>query len=316
MKKSKVIVPAVAMIAFSTAASIAGSVAWFTASRQAVIQAGTYAVVKTTSNLDVELTAGVGTLVSEKSVTFGDKLTDGSFSHKNGNVYTPNAAGTGLATGDKAEIDIASYDASVASEVAAVAALLERATITENNVEKKVYTAATFDIKFTVNFGAVEGDIGLYLNCTGDNSKFTTGSTASTAKGFRMAFYPLTAENSSEQKAKVFADLQESAKCKYVGGTDNFSGTSYTAGDLMDSSYAATLPTESTDRATCKARNDYLGFFKYKSQSEVSMTYRVVAWFEGTDEEIRNRETLAEYQSVAAQLTFEAIDLKAESTNP
>ena len=55
MKKTRIIAPALAIIAFSTAASIAGSVAWFTASRQVTINAGSYAVVKTNSDLTVEL---------------------------------------------------------------------------------------------------------------------------------------------------------------------------------------------------------------------------------------------------------------------
>ena len=61
MKKSKIIVPALAIIAFSTAASIAGSVAWFTASRTVSISGGEYSVVKLTSDLKCTLTAGVGT---------------------------------------------------------------------------------------------------------------------------------------------------------------------------------------------------------------------------------------------------------------
>jgi hypothetical protein len=314
MKKSKIIIPALAMIAFSTAASIAGSVAWFTASRQAVVNAGTYAVVKTTSNLDCALVGGVGTTVNGTAVTFNGKLTDGSFNHTSGNVYAPDSTGKAIDTGEKGEVDVGSYDSSDADEVAAVAELLERATVKEGQANVTVFTAATFDITFTVNFGAVAGDVGLFLNCTGTNSEFTTSGTAITAKGFRMGFYPIAkSSQDSDQKAKVFADLQSSDLCKYVAGTANIAGTSYAAGTLIDSSYHADLPDSETARATAVARPDYLGTFAYASQQEVTLTYRVVCWFEGTDENIVNRDLASEYQSVAAKLTFEAIDLAAAS---
>ncbi len=311
MKKSKVIVPAVAMIAFSTAASIAGSVAWFTASRQAVISAGTYAVVKTTSNLDVKLAAGVGTSVDGKTVTFGGRLTDGSYNHTSGKVYQPTADGKAIDQTARGEVDVVSYDATKADEVSAVATSLERATVKVGSSNVKVYTAATFDITFTVNFGAVEADIGLFLNCTGDNSKFSTdAATPITAKGFRMGFYPISVPTGSAGAQKVFADLQESGKCKYVAGKDNYAGTAYTGSALIDSAYSDPLPTTSTSRADALARADYLGTFKFASQAEVSITIRVVAWFEGTDENIVNQALDANYQSVASQLTFEAIELQ------
>ena len=53
MKKSKVIIPALALMAFSVAASITGTVAWFTANRVATVTAGSFAVVNTTTDLSV-----------------------------------------------------------------------------------------------------------------------------------------------------------------------------------------------------------------------------------------------------------------------
>ena len=99
MKKTKIIAPALAIIAFSTAASIAGSVAWFTASRQVTINAGSYAVVKTNSDLTYTMAAGVGTSVNTASntVTFSGLLTHGSFNHLTGEVFTPTGDGKGLA---------------------------------------------------------------------------------------------------------------------------------------------------------------------------------------------------------------------------
>ena len=50
MKKSRIIVPALALIALSTVASITGTVAWFTASRSVQINAGNFAITKTSAN--------------------------------------------------------------------------------------------------------------------------------------------------------------------------------------------------------------------------------------------------------------------------
>ena len=113
MKKSRIIVPGMAVIAFSTAAAIAGSVAWFTASRTVTISAGSYAVVKTTTNLEVELFDGVGTTVTNSddnySVTFGGKLTDASFNHLQGNIFRPDGTGKAI---DSTIVSLGSYDTS------------------------------------------------------------------------------------------------------------------------------------------------------------------------------------------------------------
>lgn len=310
MKKSRIIVPAMAVIAFSTAASIAGSVAWFTATRQATISAGTYAVVKTTSDMKVTLADGCGTSTSGSTVDFTGKLTDGSFNHNTTvkKIFTP--AEDGESIEKETEIE--------GKTKAQLEAALERGTVGTT----KVYTAATFDITFTMNFGSGAKDIGLYVNNTAGQTSFTsTTSPAKTAKGFRMAFVPKTIPTGSAGASKVLADLREDVPTgttehtiRYVKDSTSancMDGVAYD-GDLMDSTYNADLPTSSTDRSVAQARADYIGMFKAPTEpGNVSLVFTVVAWFEGTDEEIVNRETAAEYQSVEAQLVFTAVDLKA-----
>ena len=145
MKKSRIIIPALAMIAFSMAASVTGAVAWFTAQRTAKVNAGTYAVVKTTSDLAISATAGVGTSVDNsgatKAVTFNGKLTDGSFDHVGNKIYTPNESGNSVAAGNKGEIALSDEN---------LATLLTRGTDGTNTI----YTAATFGLTFTITFGS------------------------------------------------------------------------------------------------------------------------------------------------------------------
>ena len=309
MKKSKIIVPALAMIAFSTAASIAGSVAWFTASRQVTVSAGTYAVVKTTTNLECHVASGVGTTAtdgeSNKTVSLnGNKLTDGSFNHKTGTVFTPNDAGSAIAKGTALTANNLSTE-------------LERATITGG----KVYTAVTWGLTFTVSFGAQSGDYGLYLNATASSfvreDAATPETSDKTAKGFRIAFYPSTPQDGSEAYAKVYAGLQEFDNCSYVSSTSNFTGTAYVATDydLVDSEFDDALPIEAgltgapTRAAATTQRADCLGIFGFQESTRVTLSYTAVAWFEGTDDEIVNRATADEYQSVIASLTFDAIKI-------
>ena len=311
MKKSKIIIPALAMIAFSTVASIAGTVAWFTASRQVTVSAGTYAVVKTTTNLECHVSNGVGTVATEsddnRTISLnGNKLTDGSFNHKTGTVFTPNDAGDAIAKSTLLSAE------NLATE-------LERATITGG----KVYTAVTWGLTFTISFGAQSGDYGLYLNA--GLSSFvredasTEGTSDKTAKGFRIAFYPATAPEGSTVYKTVFADLQAAAKCKYVSSTDNFTGTAYVDTDyeLVDSAYNTALPVEAglegapTRAAATAQRPDCLGIFGFVASTRVTLSYTAVAWFEGTDEEIKNRELASDYQSVIASLTFDAVKVAA-----
>ncbi|MCR5185190.1 MAG: hypothetical protein K6C32_03835 [Bacilli bacterium] len=293
MKKSRIIVPALAMIAFSTAASIAGSVAWFTANRTINFDAGTYAVVKTTANLECTVSSGVATTVNESTnaVTFNGKLTDGSFDHLDGMIYAPTGDGTA----------IASTGVAVAS--ASTSNLLRGQT--SDSTPVSIYTAATFELSFKVKFGAAAGNYGLYLDNTASHTNFSVSGSgeASTAKGFRMGFYGST-------RKTVLADLQTAANCKYVDDTSDYDGTAYvpaTNYDLMDSSFNNALPTSESTYAQCTQRSDYLGTFTYVANGEATLTFTVVCWYEGTDPEIDDDATV--FQSVGASLHFAAVKI-------
>ena len=322
MKKSKIIIPALAIIAFSTAASIAGSVAWFTASRTANISAGTFAVVKTSADLAYKVEEGAATTVSGNTVVFDGLLTDGSVNHKTAKAYTPNESGKTLSTDDtKKEIDLTA-DAD-ASAITALETKLSRGQGKDGSATKTIYTAATFKVSFTITFGSIDTNIGLYLNTKLSAVSVNGGADPLTAKGFRMAFMPYSVPEGSSGKATVFADLQKTTdtsvdpaktNIKYIKDlTDaNLSGTEYVASeyDLIDTDYNKDLPSTGT-LADYTNRQDYLGTFKFAAGTQVTLSYRVACWFEGTDPEIVNRTTAAEYQKVAAALQFDAVNLPA-----
>ena len=304
MKKTKIIAPALAIIAFSTAASIAGSVAWFTASRQVTIDAGSYAVVKTNSDLSYSMTAGCGTNVntSTNTVTFNGLLTHGSLNHNEKKVYTPASDGKTIAKGTALGADNFVSEMTVKTITTGTG---------EQAVTKTVYTAATFKITFSMNFGSGDRDKGLYINNTANQSEFTVTGTPITATGFRMALVPDVIPSGSNGYARVLADLQDDAACKYVAGLDNINGTAYTT-DLIDKDFDDALPTDETARSAAINRPDCIGVFKAPAASEspiVSLTYYVVAWFEGTDPNIVNQDSPEKYQTVASKLVFDAVDI-------
>ena len=317
MKKSRIIIPALAMIAFSVAASITGAVAWFTATRTANIDAGIYTVVKTTANLNVALSAtGIGTSGSDSgsthTITVNGVLGDGSFDHLEENVVTPDGNGAKIAAitalGDADETNM-------------------KRGQTNDSTPKDIYTAITFDMDFTIEFGGAAGNIGLFLDTNLENSvansRFVvTGSNTSdnqTATGFRMAFIPA----SSSGVARVFAGLQESGNCAYVGTASPaavndalpaLADAEGYSGDLIDKNYHGGtdgLPDafpSNTALSTVTARPDYFGTFAYAANTTVHLQYTVVCWFEGTDPNVINGKVL---QSVQSYLAFKAINLPA-----
>lgn len=330
MKKSRIIIPALAMIAFSMAASISGAVAWFTASRTAEIDAGTYAVVKTSSNLAVDLddTAAIGASVTSDTasshiISVGGKLTDASFDHVNQVIYAPDNTGTLVG-------QVTALGSANATN------MLRGRTPDDPNTEgdqsQAIYTAITWDMTFTITFGSASGNIGLFLDLS--NSSFTpdenaqapvTGD-ADTTKGFRMAFVP-QGTNAANGNARVFADLETSSVCKYISGghvadpnatpdpiaasTLASCETAYTGTyALIDSQDNSGLASSYTASAAATMPN-FFGTFAYSAGAQVSLSYKVVCWFEGTDpnivDAVANHEVV--FRDVTAHLAFEAINL-------
>ena len=68
MKKSKIIIPAAAILALSVGASVTGTVAWFTASRSVTLTANNVAAINAAGDLKVELAEGNGTKIEDNAV--------------------------------------------------------------------------------------------------------------------------------------------------------------------------------------------------------------------------------------------------------
>jgi len=252
MKKSKVIIPALALMAFSVAASITGTVAWFTANRVATVKAGSFAVVNTTTDLTVSLGSGIGTTATDSgtnhtiTVTDGYKLTDAAFDHTatDHNIVSPDE--TGYLVGQS--VALASATGTLNNPVGNMV----------RDVTNTVFTAFTWDMTFTVTFGnSASADLGLFLDLSGTESymhkklfvaqgesipansysdeacttaKSGTAATGGetvyqlapveTGKAFRIAFVPTaiagTGTLTSEAYAKVWAKNETNANAGFI----------------------------------------------------------------------------------------------------
>ena len=326
MKKSKVIVPALGLLLLSTAASVTGTVAWFTANKSVEIDAGNFAVVSTTGDLKFEAAAGFGTrlnasddtLVEPKTdtgtvagvaETYGWVLSDASFNHNTGIAYYPYANGSMLAAHSKA------YNADDATEAdffRQSSIISETGDPVTARTVNKVYSIFTwsYTFKFTSENGAT---VGLFLDF--DNSSvtdLTTTNNSDSYKGFRIAFM-------SSDKETVWSANRAASASKYATAaaatSASTSNTAYTGYDLVATDQKGSIPAEGSVSKTGIATNttypNYLGQFPVGDGStEQELTITLVAWFEGSDADVITTDE-GEYDTVSAHMKFEARNLAA-----
>ena len=169
MKKSKVIIPALGVLILSTAASVTGTVAWFTANRTATITAGEFAVVKTNDDLRVTLGAGAGTQVSSATAIgtkTNYKLTDSSFDHT-----SYNGASTHNKTDAAAVLPIVTPNiprSHVLDNIPLASAHADESLLARGS---NTYSAFTWTMQFTVSFSeSANKKLGLFIDLGDPNT--------------------------------------------------------------------------------------------------------------------------------------------------
>ena len=267
MKKSKIIVPALGLLLLSTAASVSGSVAWFTANRTFNTEIGSFAVTKLDGDLSCAFTAGVGTsleassnanirdsagnvLVVETDGT-ANLLGDASFDHTSGKLYTDNPDETteaGVNTDNFLDLGLSSSG--------------------NWEVADNVYYAVQWTMTFTYTYGANPSAVGLFFDVAHSSA---TGSTAGTDAAFRIAFV-------TSDDAIVWAPKQAQLSTiqKYVSGEDEM--TSYDADELICSGETIN---PNADGVASTSDEDYLGSFATGSTT-ATVAVTCTAWYEGT----------------------------------
>ena len=301
-KKSAVVIPALARIAVTAAASVSGTVAWFTANRSVSVNASNFAAQSQNGDLTISLVdnslLGVTKGTDAKSVTRNDNsfLTDASFDLTN--LYTKERDDEGSVTRFKnlgvikvdsgnggGEVFNSNWSANAGSGVT-------------------LYYAVSWTWNFTYTFTSDTTDMALYFDLGASSFTFTEQKvndqtvdmngthqdtyTGNVSNGFRLA---MVSGASKENEPKNIVWAPEGANVKsHVNGTEkddklDFLGSEFHADldaehyhkatDVLDKGATGDTQIADSNNAYC-----YLGrLTKAKNSFNVVCT----AWFEGTD---------------------------------
>ena len=288
MKKSKIIIPALGMLILSTAASVTGTVAWFTTVSTANASITSFAVRKLGGDLSYSVTALTGT---ERATPSDPKsaiqlkgtnpaMCDASYDHTTGTLWKATSNASSFI-----ELDSES-DANW--------------SVTSASPAQVTYFAVSWQYAFTYTFGGDSTAMNLYYESAASTvtvmSSVAGTNSYETYKGFRIAFI-----NSSLSREVVWAKNQGVANCSYVVDEDDDTGeytddnSTSAQGDLIDSRNMTAIA-ENSNGSTSRA--DYLGQF---TTSSATINIKCVAWFEGTDENVVNGSRM---DTVQAALSF------------
>ncbi len=299
MKKSKIIIPALGVLVLSTAASITGTVAWFTASRTGTMTTGDFAVVKTDGALAVTCSAGVGTtasgtVISPKEYTSGKpiKLGDSSFNPSTKQLWNNkgNSSSSFVQVGTASSYTLADGGAHGWAYSSG-----------------RVYHAVSWKVTLTYTWGEDYTSLNVFLNVDStdtDNNCTMTGSkdtgdtqTNKTYEGYRIALI-------GPEKTIVYAGLKPTANKTVVQSVTSASTIAQTS-TLADAVFCnEDSLTKAEDGADESARTDYLGTITHTAEATSDhIDIYCVAWYEGTDPKVVDT---SEMDKVNSRLGFYA----------
>ncbi len=226
-KKSKIIVPALALITATTVASVTGTVAWFTASRAVTVNASTFIATKLESALNVTCEGRIGTAATtdKKGITTttetntSNLLTHGSYdaqAHANGSLYVADV------NDDGETIDSFSDLGNETTAKSSTASTTANKWLARTGTNQNIWYGVSWTMTFSLEAETTNTTDYLFIDVAG--SSFTNSATTSTdpttMPGFRIAF-------------------MTSSKCLVLGGDDvkthvDASTTLYTKADTSE----------------------------------------------------------------------------------
>jgi hypothetical protein len=307
-KKSKIIVPALALITATTVASVSGTVAWYTASRTATVTASEFASTSLSSSLKVSTTALVGTkdatsaAATTATISVDGEITHGSYNAQaitdtaEGNLYvaTLNDDGdTVVGYADKGTVTDASKKDAGQTSSDTCAWLADSYTTSGNSTTTttRVWYAVAWKMTFSIDTLGNHGT-GLFIDYKTTN--FTDSLNGEALQGFRIAlmvssnYKVIGGLDSGESHVKSAWNNNDEKASDHVTSFDT--GVYHKYGEI----YTKATDSEST---TAKANTGYLVDF----DSTKSVNVTAVAWFEGEDTSIQKDKTMSK---VAANLSF------------
>lgn len=259
MKKSRIILPAVALLTISTVAAASSTVAWFAASRDVEVIGNTVTVVNPESALNVTLAPLTGTTETTKDQTLNLPLymRDGSVNiNDNGQAY-------------KQDIVTKEY---VAAEY----------TTENDNQGNPIYRAASWKMTFKMVADSAD-DYAVFFNTKDLATKITAtvdeeNTNEKIKESFRIAFVADTV------KSVLAPFAQEDNELTYVkdAGTENAESALGKYNTIRISNTATRQPTEIADANKSTAMtpaNGYIGTITTGDELDVTC----YAWFEGMD---------------------------------
>ena len=306
LKKSAVVIPALARIAVTAAASVSGTVAWFTAAKTVTATAGQFSASYNDGNLSVKASSwmadtnrvGSGetpnqTILSiptegkDVTVTEGVTFTDASYDLKTDTLYSDQVKDDGS--------DPDTFESKGNS-------------VTQNNqwvsnVANKVVYGVVWKYTFTYKFGA---DIANNYDLMFSPSKSELNTAANTGAGLRIALVGNGFDNDKNKNAVVFAnESYDKDATSHISGTDG-STTPYKSLYMTHATKDETL----TEGVSHTDKRGYLGTFAPKTaNTDVTMDVRVVTWFEGTDNHVVSTQSLG---TASVKLGFKVVKAEAK----
>lgn len=297
MKKSKIIIPAAAILALSVGASVTGTVAWFTSSRTATVKASVFESKALETNLTVKSTKLVGmTTVDTSAATTSTITVDGYLTHGSYNAAANNAGELYVANFN----DDGTVDGYVSKGTVANAATnAEAPTVethstwwagkTDDTTAKNIWYGVAWTMDFTASH-TVDDTMSLFVDYSSTEfSDANTGTGAKTMPGLRIAL--MTATN-----------------VRVIGGEEEtnhvISGT--LTGKFGTDIYHVAKETskKASDRGDFSEHTGLLGAMAPATgKTSSTLTVTAVAWFEGESDVVVSSSLMSQ---VSASLSFYA----------
>ncbi|MCQ2771676.1 MAG: hypothetical protein MJ238_00145 [Bacilli bacterium] len=306
MKKSRIILPAIALLAVSGIASVTGTVAWFTASQSAAISVGNIAAINTAGDLVANI-RGISGIKTPNTVTAdGNAPAEGEtgdyISGKTFNLeYLRDCSYDAM----NDEYHIASVTNKAVDGYINVTDKVESKTpagyFNDGTTKNNVCFAAVWDIDFTIDSDAF-GEYELFFDPTGTKSKLS--GTTEIGKAFRLA---MVSDDETVIWAPQASTANENIPTKYVKmGETAPAVANYDADDFIDA--AANVVYTSSDTKSSATGSKY--HLASGLKADETTTVHFVAWFEGSDKnciQSNASNTEADFDPLTLSASFYAV---------
>ena len=276
MKKSKILIPAVAVLALSVGASVTGTVAWFTSSRTATVSAGVFESKALSANLKVKSTALVGMTTKDSEATDKSTITvDGALTHGSYNATKANAGLLYVANTDD-DKKVTSY--SSLGDLATAKTNASAPTTTSHSkwwagedaaatTNKYIWYGVAWEMAFTAGHN-VDDTVSLFVDYK--STTFTDGKDGGTTMpGLRIAL----------MTANTVRVIGGEAETNHVTGTTTEDVDKFDTGVYNVAGASYTKAVDKTDFSTNVGLIDKMTVAESKVSSTLTVT--AVAWFEG-----------------------------------